>query len=178
MSPTLFLATALSFAPVNDAAAPDAFRFAPAFCPYAVQFPAAVEPSQTSSADGSKIAAADLVTGGTRLSVFCATTEPPAGVTTALDKPVRDSRVQALVNELGITDYAIKDAGTEFPDCSIVEGTLPAGGISYRIVSRLCFRASMTFIVEAVFNPAEDATVAGAFVASLKPNAPAGAAAP
>ena len=146
--------------------------FAPAFCPYTVQFPAAVSQSGTPPQIGSKIATADLLVGSARLSAFCATEDPPAGTPLSLEQSARTSRVLTLVNELGIKTDAVRDVGPSLPDCSDVAGTLTANGVPYRILARLCFRADATFIAEAVFAAKSDEPVATAFLASLKWAAP------
>jgi hypothetical protein len=165
----LFLASALFLTPeAASSATPDAARFAPPFCPYAVQFPAVVQPSTSSAPDGSKIAAVETVIGGMRLSAFCAASGQTASTSAALDPKERAGRVLALVNELQIVGATINDVGPVGPDCSEVHGTLLVNGTSYRILSRLCMRSDSTFIAEAIFSTKTDEENAGSFVASLQ----------
>jgi hypothetical protein len=167
VSPALFiLASALSFA-APDAPAQDTAVFAPAFCPYAVQFPDAITATAAQAGDGSKIAAVEQVIGGMRLSAFCAVSADPVS-DTVLDPVERGLRIRALVNSLQIGDAAINDVGLSAPDCSEVHGTMLVNTISYKIVARLCMRADSTFIAEAIFAQGSDEASASAFIAGVK----------
>jgi len=142
-----------------------------------VQFPAAITPTATQAADGSKIAAVEQLAGGMRLSAFCAVSADPAS-DTVLDPVERGLRIRALVNNLQIAGPAINDVGVSAPDCSEVRGTMLVNAVGYRIVARLCMRTESTFIAEAIFSQSRAEASATSFIASMKRTAETAAAVP
>jgi hypothetical protein len=179
--PILLIFTALA-APAGSppVAAADPLRFGQTYCPYTVEFPAAPSQTETPSPDGSKFVAAELLLQGVRLSAFCAADAPQPVSQNATPQPApsandRAARIASMISMMGISNYAIADAGPAAPDCSEVEGTIDANGTPYRIVSALCFETATTFIAEAVFSADTDRKIAQNFLGTVHPVAqPAG----
>ncbi|HTV30866.1 MAG TPA: hypothetical protein VMF32_24220, partial [Xanthobacteraceae bacterium] len=157
------LALSAGAAPGAD---PPSAAFAPSQCAYSVSFPAQPSISQSTTSDGGKNVAADLVRNGVRLSAACLAA--PAGwPTTALAPGDVAAHMAQMARALGVQNAQIHSLPKLSAGCGEIEGTLGEKAQPYRIEARICIAANATFIAETIART-DDATTR-IFLDSLAP---------